>query len=67
VRRPFFLLEIQDFVLTNAADVARAVQEAAVPFDGPLADVIVAVETAAGMERETILKEGDRWPFATGL
>jgi hypothetical protein len=58
------LLEIQDFVLTNAAAVATAVEEAARRFGGPLADLIVAVETL-GLERETIIKDGSCWPFST--
>jgi hypothetical protein len=58
------LLEIQDFVLTNAGAVATAVETAAKHFDGPLPDLIVAVETV-GMERETIIKDGSCWPFST--
>jgi hypothetical protein len=58
------LLEIQDYVLTNAGAVATAVEEAARRFSGQLPDVIVAVETV-GMERETIIKDGSCWPFST--
>ncbi len=39
------LVEIQDYVLTNAGDVATAVEEGARRFSGQLSDVIVAVET----------------------